>query len=129
MQLSNFEYLDLRTLSIPSLINRTILPSIANLVQNFVKLQIANFYTTLHKLNLLQHKYTVFEVVKNRLDLSSHTLLKTLKKFDLGQLFQPIYGSIIDRFSNIKTTIESAMIGSSEDDHYLPRFMLHSAYF
>ena len=47
----------------------------------------------------------------------------------MSQLFQPIYCSIINCFGDIKTAIESTVIGSSKDNHDLPCLMLHSTNF
>lgn len=72
--------------------------------------------------------FTVFYVVKNGLDLSSHVFAEAFAKAEGRQFAQPVQGGVVHGFCNVESQIEAGMISTSEDHHDLPSPMLSFGY-
>ena len=61
--------------------------------------------------------YTFLKVVENGLYRRFHALSRTAARFCRQNLAEPIDSSVIDCFSDVKTTIKTFMVCSTKDKH------------
>jgi len=68
---------------------------------------------------------TFLEVLHNFSVLRFNTVSWAFARPWIGQLIEPVKSTVVDGFSNVETKIESAVIGTSKDEHELSSFVLH----